>query len=168
MGANAKASADNSVALGANSVADRANTVSVGAAGSERQIVNVAAGTAATDAVNVEQMNAAVNNAVGDLPSGMTSKQYTDSRFNSMQNSVNQVAKNAYAGIAAAMAMPNLTPARAGGTVVAAGSGAYKSGAAAAVGMTHRSRNGKWLTNGAVSITSTGDAGARVQVGYEF
>jgi autotransporter adhesin len=168
MGANAKASADNSVALGANSVANRANTVSVGAAGSERQITNVAAGTEATDAVNVEQMNAAVNNAIGELPSGMSAKQYTDSRFNSMQNSVNQVAKNAYAGVAAAMAMPNLTPAQPGGTVVAAGSGVYKSGAAAAVGVTHRSANGKWLTNGAVSVTSTGDAGARVQVGYEF
>ncbi|GAB7526132.1 YadA-like family protein [Paraburkholderia sp. 2C] len=168
MGANAKASADNSVALGANSVADRANTVSVGAAGSERQIVNVAAGTQATDAVNVEQMNAAVNNAIGSMPAGMTAKDYTDSRVNSVQNSVNQVAKNSYAGIAAAMAMPNLTPSQPGKTVVAAGSGMYKSGAAAAVGVTHRSANGKWLTNGAISVTSTGDAGARVQVGYEF
>jgi autotransporter adhesin len=168
MGANAKASADNSVALGANSVADRANTVSVGAAGSERQIANVAAGTEATDAVNVEQMNETVNNAIGTMPAGMTAKDYTDSRINSVQNSVNQVAKNSYAGIAAAMAMPNLTPSQPGKTVVAAGSGVYKSGAAAAVGVTHRSRNGKWLTNGALSVTSTGDAGARVQVGYEF
>ncbi|MFC0574029.1 YadA family autotransporter adhesin [Paraburkholderia solisilvae] len=168
MGANAKASADNSVALGANSVADRANTVSVGAAGSERQIVNVAAGTQATDAVNVDQLNATMNSAIGSLPAGMTAKDYTDSRFNSMQNTVNQVAKNSYAGIAAAMAMPNLTPSQPGKTVIAAGSGAYKSGAAAALGVTHRSRNGKWLTNGAVSVTSTGDAGARVQVGYEF
>nr|WP_246641635.1 YadA family autotransporter adhesin [Paraburkholderia edwinii] len=168
MGANAKASADNSVALGANSVADRANTVSVGAAGSERQIANVAAGTEATDAVNVEQLNAAVGDAIGNMPAGMTAKDYTDSRINSVQNTVNQVAKNSYAGIAAAMAMPNLTPSQPGKTVVAAGSGVYKSGAAAAVGVTHRSRNGKWLTNGALSVTSTGDAGARVQVGYEF
>jgi trimeric autotransporter adhesin len=168
MGANAKASADNSVALGANSVADRANTVSVGVAGSERQIVNVAAGTEATDAVNVEQLNAVVSDAIGTMPAGMTAKDYTDSRINSVQNTVNQVAKNSYAGIAAAMAMPNLTPSQPGKTVVAAGSGMYKSGAAAAVGVTHRSRNGKWLTNGALSVTSTGDAGARVQVGYEF
>jgi trimeric autotransporter adhesin len=168
MGANAKASADNSVALGANSVADRANTVSVGAAGSERQIVNVAAGTEATDAVNVQQLNAAVGNAVGNMPAGMTAKDYTDSRINSLQGTVNQVAKNSYAGIAAAMAMPNLTPSAPGKTVVAAGSGAYKSGAAAAIGVTHRSRNGKWLANGALSVTSTGDTGARVQVGYEF
>ena len=56
LGRNASASAAQSVALGSNSIADRANTVSVGAAGSERQIVNVARGTAATDAVNVTQL----------------------------------------------------------------------------------------------------------------
>ncbi|CAE6882452.1 YadA-like family protein [Paraburkholderia domus] len=58
IGGNAKATATNSVALGANSVADRSNTVSVGASGSERQVVNVAAGSADTDAVNVKQLKA--------------------------------------------------------------------------------------------------------------
>jgi autotransporter adhesin len=164
IGGNSRAQADNSVAIGANSVADRANTVSVGAQGSERQIVNVAAGTEAMDAVNVSQLNA----AIGSLPPGMSAKDYTDSRFNEMQNSVNQVAKNAYAGVAAAMAMPNLTPSQPGRTIVAAGGGFYKSGSAAAVGVTYRSENGHWLTNGAIGVTSTGDAGGRVQIGYEF
>ncbi|MGE0967353.1 YadA-like family protein [Ralstonia pseudosolanacearum] len=59
MGGNARAMAGNAVALGAGSVADRANTVSVGSAGKERQITNVAAGTADTDAVNVAQLKAA-------------------------------------------------------------------------------------------------------------
>ena len=58
LGNGAQAQADNSVALGAGSVADRANTVSVGAAGAERQVVNVADGTQATDAVNVRQLQA--------------------------------------------------------------------------------------------------------------
>jgi len=168
MGANAKASADNSVALGANSVADRANTVSVGSKGNERQIANVAAGTQGTDAVNVDQMNDAVASATGKLPAGMSAKDYTDQRFNSMQNTVNQVAKNSYAGVAAAMAMPNMTPSQPGNTVVAAGASSYKSGAALGVGATYRSRNSKWLVNGAVSVTSTGDAGVRAQVGCEF
>src|SRR3546814_19245063 len=52
IGNEATATADNSVALGNGSVADRANPVSVGAAGQERQIVNVAAGPSATDAVH--------------------------------------------------------------------------------------------------------------------
>ena len=59
IGGNAQAWEDGSVALGANSVADRPNSVSVGAAGKERQITNVAAGTADTDAVNVPQLKAA-------------------------------------------------------------------------------------------------------------
>jgi outer membrane protein OmpA-like peptidoglycan-associated protein len=55
LGANSSVSATNSVALGANSIADRPNTVSVGAPGDQRQITNVANGTASNDAVNVGQ-----------------------------------------------------------------------------------------------------------------
>lgn len=58
VGDGALASADGSVALGAGSVADRAGSVSVGSEGAERQVVHVADGTAATDAVNVRQLRA--------------------------------------------------------------------------------------------------------------
>ncbi|TWI03406.1 trimeric autotransporter adhesin [Luteimonas cucumeris] len=75
-GSNAQATAANSVALGANSVADRTNTVSVGAAGSERQVANVAAGTADTDAVNVSQMRQQASNTL------TAANSYTDERFN--------------------------------------------------------------------------------------
>jgi hypothetical protein len=55
------------VALGAGSIADQANTVSVGSAGNERKVVNVAAGTASTDAVNVGQLNAVVGEVKTDV-----------------------------------------------------------------------------------------------------
>lgn len=60
LGANAfvATSGTNSVALGQGSIATRPNTVSVGAPGQERQITNVAAGVAPTDAANVGQLNA--------------------------------------------------------------------------------------------------------------
>lgn len=45
------------VALGVGSVADRAKAVSVGSKDANRQIINVAAGTSDTDAVNVSQLN---------------------------------------------------------------------------------------------------------------
>lgn len=84
LGANATSNAANSVALGYASVADRgaqanytafglsalqnsAGEVSIGAPGQERQISNVAAGSAATDAVNVAQLEgvaATADNAV--------------------------------------------------------------------------------------------------------
>ncbi|WP_406806528.1 YadA family autotransporter adhesin [Burkholderia semiarida] len=147
IGQGSKATGNGSVAIGAGSVADRDNSVSVGSAGHERQITNVADGTAPTDAVNVRQL---------------------DQRFGETNRMINDVAKNAYAGIAAAMAMPNLTPSQPGKTVVAAGAANYKSGSAIAAGATYRTRDGKWLMNGAVSVTSTGDAGVRAQVGYEF
>ncbi len=60
VGNGAQATAANAVALGYNSIANIANTVSVGAVGSERRIVNVAAGTANTDAVNLGQLNTAI------------------------------------------------------------------------------------------------------------
>lgn len=66
IGGAALSSGKNSVALGSNSVADRDNSVSVGAVGSERQVTNVAAGTAATDAANVGQLNA-VSSSVTSL-----------------------------------------------------------------------------------------------------
>lgn len=61
IGANARVAVGRtgwySVALGADSVADGQNMVSVGNATLKRQIVNVAAGTEDTDAVNVGQLN---------------------------------------------------------------------------------------------------------------
>lgn len=73
LGRSSRASVDNAVALGSGSFADRANTVSVGAASAYtdavgntlpsqlRQVVNMAAGTQATDAVNVSQLQPVVN-----------------------------------------------------------------------------------------------------------
>jgi len=56
LGHNAKVTGEGGVALGAGSVADRANAVSVGSKDANRQIINVAAGEADTDAVNVSQL----------------------------------------------------------------------------------------------------------------
>jgi len=73
IGPQATASAANSVALGAGAVADRANAVSVGSAGNERQVINVADGTAATDAVNVRQLQASQSGTVRyDTTNGQT------------------------------------------------------------------------------------------------
>ncbi|WP_232624316.1 YadA family autotransporter adhesin [Paraburkholderia ginsengisoli] len=166
IGAGAQATHSNSVALGTDSVTDRDNSVSVGSSTQQRQITNVAAGTADTDAVNVGQLNSSVSNAVSQGVQQANS--YTDQRFNDANRAINDVAKNAYAGIAAAMAMPNMTPSGPGRTIVAAGAANYKGGNAVAAGATYRSRNGNWLVNGAVSVTNTGDAGVRAQVGYEF
>ncbi|WP_244136407.1 YadA-like family protein [Burkholderia sp. BCC0405] len=64
--AQVQAAATNSVALGAGSVANRINSISVGNVGAERQITNVATGTAGTDAVNVDQLKKYVADNAGD------------------------------------------------------------------------------------------------------
>lgn len=56
IGTNANAIGKGSVAIGVDSIADRENTVSFGSQGGERQLTNIAAGTEATDAVNVSQL----------------------------------------------------------------------------------------------------------------
>jgi autotransporter adhesin len=166
LGSNSSATGNNSVALGEGSVADRDNSVSMGSVGNERQITNVAAGTAPTDAVNLGQVNNLLSQGVAQGVQQANS--YTDQRFDQANHAINQVARSAYAGVAAAMAMPNMTPSGPGRTIVAAGAGNYKNGSALAAGVTYRSQSGNWLMNGAVSVTSTGDAGVRAQVGYEF
>jgi autotransporter adhesin len=64
LGALSKATALQSVALGTNSVSDRDYTVSIGNATVQRQLVNLAAGTTDTDAVNLSQLYP-LTNALG-------------------------------------------------------------------------------------------------------
>ncbi|KWC70797.1 ESPR-type extended signal peptide-containing protein [Burkholderia cepacia] len=156
LGQGASASGSGSVAIGQGSVATEANTVSFGNGTEEgnRRLVNIADGINASDAATKGQLDRAMESV--------------DARFNDTNRAINDVAKNAYAGIAAAMAMPNMTPSQPGKTVVAVGAANFKSGSAIAAGATYRSRSGNWLVNGATSITSVGDVGVRAQVGYEF
>jgi trimeric autotransporter adhesin len=147
IGGGAQASGAGSVAIGDGSIANESNTVSVGSEGNERRITNVAPGVNGTDATNVNQLN---------------------SLRNDVNRQVNSVAKAAYGGVAAAMAMPNQTPSAPGRTIVSAGVANFKGYSAIAAGVTYRSTNGKWLLNAAASATQEGDAGVRAQVGYEF
>ncbi|KVD06957.1 hypothetical protein WI80_19545 [Burkholderia ubonensis] len=131
IGSNATATAPGSVALGTNSVASEANTVSVGAPGSERRITNVAPGVNPTDAVNVSQLGA-------------------------VQQDVNNVARKAYAGIAAATALTMIPEVDAGKTLaVGIGGASYQGYSAVAFGFTARLSENLKLKGG-VSGSSAG------------
>lgn len=147
IGEQARATAENAVAIGAGSIANEANTLSIGRDGNERRLSHLAPGVSGTDAVNMNQLN--------------TMHKEIDSKMSDIQ-------RNAYSGIAAAMAMPNLTPSGPGRSVVAAGVGTYEGYSAVAAGITYRTRGGHWLMNGAISVTQCGDMGLRAQAGYEF
>ena len=73
IGSDASAS-NGAIAIGSGSVGNRSNTVSFGSTGSERQLTNVAAGTADTDVSNVKQMRDA------DAATLSSAKGYTDAR----------------------------------------------------------------------------------------
>ncbi|RQT27235.1 ESPR-type extended signal peptide-containing protein, partial [Burkholderia cepacia] len=104
VGGDASATADNAVALGTSSVADRANSVSIGSARQQRQIVNVAAGTQDTDAVNLGQLNAAIAAAGGG--GGATDNPYV--RINSTGAGAAATGSNAIGiGMGASAGGPN-------------------------------------------------------------
>lgn len=155
IGHGASAVANNSVALGQGSVADRANSVSVGSVGGERQITNVAAGVAPTDAVNVSQLEAL----------GSTVNQY----FNATNKRIDRVDNNARAGIAAAMAAATLPQSSLPGkSMLTLGGSTYRGEAALAVGVSRLSDNARTVIKANASADSRGHAGAAVGAGWHW
>ena len=71
LGANTSVTANGGVALGQGSVANRGNALSIGGGMvGQRQIINVAAGTQGTDAVNVNQLKGVTNSLGGGATVG--------------------------------------------------------------------------------------------------
>lgn len=166
IGAGADAQADNSVALGAGSLADRDNSVSVGSVGNERQITNVKAGEADTDAVNVAQLR-----AQGDTISNV------DNRVNQAATDITHL-QNGTDGMFQVNNSSNLPKPRARGVdSVAGGAGAEASGNnSAAIGTRSRASgsNATALGNGsnaqgsnsvALGANSVADRANSVSVG---
>ncbi|MDV2468515.1 YadA-like family protein [Acinetobacter chinensis] len=163
MGNNVNTKAKNAVVLGNGSASDRDNTVSVGASGSERQVINVAAGTASTDAVNVKQMKDADANTLA------SARSYADSRVVQLNNKLNDIEKTAYRGVAIAMAsqqpVPNI---KAGQYAVFGGIGHYEGESAGALGVASVFADGQTSISGAFSVAGGGEVGGRVGVSYVF
>ncbi|HZW17309.1 MAG TPA: hypothetical protein VFF71_00705 [Luteimonas sp.] len=171
IGQGAQATHDNSVALGQGSAttvgaqagydaayvgsSDSAGEVNVG----NRTISGVAPGSAGTDAVNVNQLNAGVTQAV------VTANDYTDQRFNQIQGDVwnlhgrvDELEKSINSGVASAMAMRQ-APYVAGATTYYAGFGAYKGEGALGVSLRRTSDNGRWSLEGGFSANRDGTGG---------
>jgi autotransporter adhesin len=132
IGAGANASFSGSVALGAGATTtvgsrtgytayavaaplNSAGEVSVGSAGAERQVTNVAAGSAATDAVNVGQLSQVAQNTASSLGGGATydptTGAYTAPSY--------AVGGNTYHDVGAALGASNTIVTNQGNSVVA-------------------------------------------------
>ncbi len=114
LGAHSTAAAPNSAAIGANSVASAPNSVSFGSRGHERRLTNVAPGIDGTDAANMNQLWG-------------------------VQSSVDQAARRAYSGVAAATALTMIPEVDPGKTIaVGIGAGSYQGYSASAIGVSVR------------------------------
>ena len=141
------------------SVTSTEGAVSVGSAGNERQITNVAGGTAATDAVNVRQLDAAMEQTTIDVSNQM----------NGLRSDISTLKHDAYAGIASAMALASMPQSAIPGKVlVAAGAANYEGQSAMSVGVSNFSENGRWVVNFNGSANTRGKAGAAVGVGFHW
>ncbi|MGO1073838.1 YadA-like family protein, partial [Lysobacter sp. CA199] len=117
---------------------------------------NVAAGTAATDAVNVGQLKSGMSDAV------VQANSYTDGQVANVRNDVwnlkgdiRRLERDMQSGIATAIAIKP-APYVAGRTTYYAGFGAYKSEAAFGVSLRHTSDSGRWSLEGGASTNSDG------------
>ncbi|BDH47252.1 hypothetical protein TUM12370_32960 [Salmonella enterica subsp. enterica serovar Choleraesuis] len=159
LGANSSATAKNSVALGAGSVASEENTVSVGSSDSQRRITNVGRGVNSSDAATMGQMN-----------EGFASLQnYTDRQVNHLNKRIGHVQDKLTAGIASAMALSGIPQAyQPDSSLVGASGGSYGGASAIAVGLSHISENGRWITKFQASGNTQSDFGGSVGIGFQW
>lgn len=159
IGSGAWATGKNAVAVGQGSVADRDNSFSVGAKDNERQVTNVAAGTAPTDAVNVQQLNQNIAAANG----------YTDQRVGQMYNDLNSAKSDMFGGVASAMAVAGLPqPTAPGRSMVTAAVANYHGQQGFAAGYSYVTQSNRWVVKASVTGNTRSDFGAVVGAGYQF
>jgi autotransporter adhesin len=130
-------------------------TLGNGQAPDGTRISNVAPGVQGTDAVNVNQLAGAT----------AASANYTDARVNAVKNRVEQVARDAYAGVASAMAVQMPGSSIPGKTVMRMGAANFKGQSAVGISFRRTAMNNGWSMTGGVGVSR---AGAAMTVGAEW
>lgn len=99
------------------------------------------------------------------LPTNLATKQDVQN----VQNAVNGLRRDSYAGTASAMAVGALPqPTEAGKSLIAIGSATYRGQQGYALGVSHVTGNNRYVVKGAVTGDSRGGFGAAVGAGYQF
>ena len=172
--AAAQTTADTALALADNSVQydDASHTsVTLNEGGPAAVVHNVAAGVAATDAVNVGQLDGAIGNVTNIAVTNAVTQanSYTDARINELEFDLGKVGKDSKAGTAAALAAAGLPqPMEPGRSMVAAGFGFYRGKTAFAIGASHAPDNGKSVFKLGVTYDASQHVGANAGVGFQF
>jgi autotransporter adhesin len=163
--AAAQGTADTALALGNNSVqyGPTRTNVTFNSGGAATVLSNVGAGTSATDAANVGQLNAGINSAVTQ------SNAYTDGRIAALNFDLRGVRRDGYAGTSGALAAAGLPQAyEAGKGMIAIGGGTYAGQSAVAIGMSKAFSDGHMVAKLSGTYDSQGRAGASGGIGYQF
>jgi autotransporter adhesin len=189
IGGNSTASADNSTALGNGATVTHGNSVALGAGSATtvgaqnnyngayvgnststgevnvggRTITGVAPGIAGTDAVNVNQLNAGVDQAV------TRANQYTDSRLAQLDNDVWTLERGYRGATSSAMAMAGLPQAYLPGkSMLSVGFGGYQGEYGMAFGLSGITENGRYVYKAQASGNTTRDWGFSVGAGIQW
>jgi autotransporter adhesin len=167
LGSNSSATANNSVAIGAGSTASRGaqtnykdpisgattssvGEVSVGSDGADRQITNVAAGSAPTDAANVGQVQAAIAQADA----------YTDAQFG-------KASRQTWGVAASAAALANLPQApSAGQSMIGMSFGASNDEVGFAAGVSYFTRDDNMIVKASASYNAQSGVSGGMGVGF--
>jgi len=175
IGQGAVASHDNSVALGQGSkttvgaqsgynaayVGSSTSTGEVNIGG--RTMTGVAAGIAGTDATNVNQLTAGVNQAI------TSANQYTDSRIGKVENDMWQLDRGYRGATASAMAMAGLPQAyMPGKSMLSMALGGYQSEYGMALGLSGITDNGRWVYKAQASGNTVRDWGFSMGAGIQW
>ena len=172
--AGAQTTADTALSIANNSVQydDASHTaVTFNSGGTAVSLHNVAAGVAATDAVNVGQLDTAISNVTSIAVTNAVNiaNDYTDGRVDALQFDLDRVRKDGRAGTAAALAAAALPQSlEAGRTMISGGVGTYRGKGAFAVGASHALDNGKAVVKLGVTYDSSEHVGANAGVGFQF
>lgn len=135
----------------------------IGTGGSAVALHNVANGVSATDAVNLGQLNTAMQSAVAEAQA------YTDMRIDRLGQDLAGYRRDANAGTAGALAAAALPQASDPGRgMVSFGSGVFQGEAAFAMGLSTRLESGRAVVRAGATVDTRGRAGANAGVGIQF
>ena len=124
---------------------------------------NVRAGEAATDAVNVDQLQGSMGQTLGKA------RTYTDSRIQQVQQDAWTARREARGGTAAAMAMAGMPQAYlAGRSMLAAAASSFQGESALAIGLSGVSGSGRYVYKAQSSANTRGDFGVTVGAGIQW
>lgn len=148
--------------------------VSVGSDGNTRQITHVAAGTQDTDAVNVaqlkavnERINAGVNADLQQMENRFSGR--LESMQQSFDSRINDVEKEAQAGIAMAIATAGLPQAYLPGkSMFSMATGVFRGESGYAMSISHVTDSGDWVFKATGSGNSQGHFGGSIGAGYQW